>query len=236
MDVTSMATESRHTADGLRPRLIPRYTDEEVGVDRQRPIAAVQPGAEPVTPGTSHGTDPKLDRWADWLVRGRDRGATEVQLRRRRRALGQVRDRVLREARLRPGERVVDLGAGTGLLALKARRREKGSGYVVAVDLCLPLIRLIGLMPTAAGSRDAVHRRAAPSPLCSDSAAAQSEAWVRLSTAINVSASRCSSRRTSTGSLADTVRRSRRRGPGIHVESSRSPARHTRFATASGAQ
>src|SRR5438132_11198310 len=102
--------------------------------------------------------------------------------------------------------------------------------------LCLPLIRPIGLMPPAAGIRDAVHRRAAPSPLCPDSAAAQSEAWVRLLTAINVSASRCSSRRTSTGSLEDAVRRSRRRGPGIHVESSRSPARHTRFATASGAQ
>src|SRR2546425_2690747 len=102
--------------------------------------------------------------------------------------------------------------------------------------LCLPLIRPIGLMPPAASIRDAVHRRAAPSRLCPDSAAAQSEAWVRLSTAINVSASRCSSRRTLTGSLKDAVRRSRRRGPGIHVESSRSPARHTRFATASGAQ
>src|SRR5947209_2482931 len=55
-----------------------------------------------------------------------------------------------------------------------------------------------------------------------------------MATAINVSASHCSSRRTSTGSLEDAVRRSRRRGPGIHVESSRSPARHTRFATASG--
>jgi ubiquinone/menaquinone biosynthesis C-methylase UbiE len=30
---------------------------------------------------------------------------------------------------------VVDLGAGTGLLALEARRRVKGSGYVVAVDV-----------------------------------------------------------------------------------------------------
>src|SRR5437870_13661258 len=42
-----------------------------------------------------------------------------------------------------------------------------------------------------------------------------------MATAINVSASHCSSRRTSTGSLEDAVRRSRRRGPGIHVESSR---------------
>src|SRR2546427_1950787 len=107
---------------------------------------------------------------------------------------------------------------------------------VVEEPLCLPLIPPISLMPPAASIRDAVHRRAAPSRLCPDSAAAQSEAWVRLSTAINVSASRCSSRRTLTGSLEDAVRRSRRRGPGIHVESSRSPARHTRFAMASGAQ
>jgi arsenite methyltransferase len=84
---------------------------------------------------TSHGTDRKLDHWADWLVHGRDRGASEAQKQRLRRGLARVRDRVLRGARLRPGERVVDLGAGTGLLALEARRRVKGSGYVVAVDL-----------------------------------------------------------------------------------------------------
>jgi arsenite methyltransferase len=88
-----------------------------------------------VTTGTSHRTDRKLDCWADWLVRGRDRGATEVQRRRIHRSLARVRDRVLREARLRPGERVVDLGAGTGLLALEARKRVKGSGYVIAVDV-----------------------------------------------------------------------------------------------------
>lgn len=88
-----------------------------------------------MTSGTSHGTDRNLDRWADWLVRGRDRGATEAQMRRTRRFLARVRDRVLREAKLRPGDRVVDLGAGTGLLALEARRRVKGSGYVVALDV-----------------------------------------------------------------------------------------------------
>jgi ubiquinone/menaquinone biosynthesis C-methylase UbiE len=82
-----------------------------------------------------HSGDRKLDRWADWLVRGRDRGATDVQVRRRRRSLAQVRDRVLREARLRRGDKVVDLGGGTGLLALEARRRVKASGYVVALDI-----------------------------------------------------------------------------------------------------
>jgi len=88
-----------------------------------------------VTSGTSQGTDRKQDRWADWLMRGRHRGATEAQMRRGGRWLARVRDRVLREAKLRPGERIVDLGAGTGLLALEARRRVKGSGYVVAIDI-----------------------------------------------------------------------------------------------------
>jgi arsenite methyltransferase len=88
-----------------------------------------------MTSRTSDSTERKLDRWADWLIHGRDRGASELQKKRVRRGLAQVRDRVLRGARLRPGERVLDLGAGTGLLTLEARRRVKGSGFVVAVDV-----------------------------------------------------------------------------------------------------
>jgi arsenite methyltransferase len=84
--------------------------------------------------GASRGTARKLDHWADWLWCGRDRGASQAQRRRTHRVLARVRDRVLREAKLRPGERVADVGAGTGLLALEARRRVKASGYVVALD------------------------------------------------------------------------------------------------------
>lgn len=88
-----------------------------------------------MAPGTSNSTDRKLDCWADWLIRGRDRGTTAMQRARTQRFLAGIRDRVLRGAQLRPGERVVDLGAGTGLLALEARKRVKGAGYVLAVDI-----------------------------------------------------------------------------------------------------
>jgi hypothetical protein len=59
-------------------------------------------------------------------------------------------------------------------------RREPRSEEFVVAEVCLPLIRPIGLTPPAAGIRDAVHRRAALSPPCPGSAAAHSEARVRL--------------------------------------------------------
>jgi len=63
--------------------------------------------------------------------------------------------------------------------AIRTVRAKTNRPFGVNLWLCLPLILPIGLMPPAAGIRDAVHRRAAPSPLCPDSAAAQPEAWVR---------------------------------------------------------
>jgi arsenite methyltransferase len=74
------------------------------------------------------------DRWADWLIRGRQRGFDERQIRALTKQLWRVRNRVLAGARLRRGLSVLDVGAGTGLLALEARRRVGESGRVIAVD------------------------------------------------------------------------------------------------------
>lgn len=82
-----------------------------------------------------------LDRWADWLLRGRQRGLSVAQTRRMSRQLDRVRDRVLRGARLRTGQRVLDVGAGTGLLALTACRRVGPSGKVVALDISKDALR-----------------------------------------------------------------------------------------------
>ena len=75
------------------------------------------------------------DRWADWLVSGRQRGMDERRRREMQRHLGRLRDRVLRGARLKKGERVLDVGAGTGLIALGARRTVGPGGLVVALDI-----------------------------------------------------------------------------------------------------
>jgi arsenite methyltransferase len=74
------------------------------------------------------------DCWADWLIRGRQRGLDERQIRALTKELWRVRDRVLAGARLRPDMSVLDVGAGTGLLAVGARRRVGESGRVIALD------------------------------------------------------------------------------------------------------
>jgi arsenite methyltransferase len=75
------------------------------------------------------------DCWADWLIRGRQRGLDERQLRALTKALRRMRDRVLADAWLRKGVSVLDVGAGTGLLSVEARRRVGDSGRVIALDI-----------------------------------------------------------------------------------------------------
>jgi arsenite methyltransferase len=57
------------------------------------------------------------------------------------RRLARVRNRVLAGARLRAGMDVLDVGVGTGLLALEAARRVAVSGSVVALDVSADALR-----------------------------------------------------------------------------------------------
>ena len=72
------------------------------------------------------------DKWAEWLAERRFGGDDELK----RKALGnlaRVRDRVLDNARLEPGETLVDVGTGEGLIGFGAL--ERGAGTVVFSDV-----------------------------------------------------------------------------------------------------
>jgi arsenite methyltransferase len=71
--------------------------------------------------------------WAEWLSHTRFAGLTEDERTEFLRHLADVRDRVLDNARLQPGDDVLDLGAGTGLLTFGAHDRI-GDGWVFAID------------------------------------------------------------------------------------------------------
>jgi arsenite methyltransferase len=71
------------------------------------------------------------DKWSRWLKEERW-GDQPSAL---KAALNTVRDRILDLAAIVPGERVLDLGAGTGLLGLEAARRVGTEGHVVFADV-----------------------------------------------------------------------------------------------------
>ncbi|HTW02446.1 MAG TPA: methyltransferase domain-containing protein [Streptosporangiaceae bacterium] len=76
-----------------------------------------------------------LDPWAEWLIRGRDAGLPAEQVQARARRFQALAGRVLDGARIADGDRVLDVGAGTGLIALAAAGRTGPGGQVVAVDI-----------------------------------------------------------------------------------------------------
>jgi arsenite methyltransferase len=76
-----------------------------------------------------------LDPWAQWLTRGRDAGLKAGEIEARRRRFQALAGRVLDGARIADGDRVLDVGAGTGLIALAATGRTGSAGHVVAVDI-----------------------------------------------------------------------------------------------------
>ena len=89
-----------------------------------------------------------MDRWAEWILErrfGGDADAAERSLA----ALREVRDRVLDRSELRPGETLLDVGCGDGLIAFGAL--ERGAGRVIFCDVSTDLL---GVCRRLAGEDD----------------------------------------------------------------------------------
>jgi arsenite methyltransferase len=79
------------------------------------------------------------DKWAEWVL-ARGHADDAEQKRRKLEFLGPIRDRVLEHARVRPGEVVLDVGAGDGLIAFGAMPLVEESGRVVFCDVSQDLL------------------------------------------------------------------------------------------------
>ena len=79
------------------------------------------------------------DQWAAWLLRNRDGGSTDLRTQHARQ-LAAFRDGVLDRASIRPGDTVLDVGTGTGLIGLGALDRVGPHGRVIFSDISPALL------------------------------------------------------------------------------------------------
>jgi arsenite methyltransferase len=82
-------------------------------------------------------------------VRTRFAGRSEAELEEMFAELSTFRDTVLANARLRPGDVVADIGAGTGLLTLDASERVGRDGEVLAIDVSVDALEELRANTTA---------------------------------------------------------------------------------------
>jgi ubiquinone/menaquinone biosynthesis C-methylase UbiE len=81
----------------------------------------------------------KRDIWADWLAERRSGGDPEVR-RQMLDELAVVRDKVLDRAAFAPGQTLLDVGCGEGLIGFGAL--ERGAGHVIFSDISQDLLDL----------------------------------------------------------------------------------------------
>ena len=82
------------------------------------------------------------DRWYRWLREVRH-GGDAGQLEQLRPELDAIRDQVLDRASLRPGDTLLDVGTGDGLIAVGALDRLGPSGRVIFSDISADLLELL---------------------------------------------------------------------------------------------
>jgi ubiquinone/menaquinone biosynthesis C-methylase UbiE len=116
---------------------------------------------------------PPSEHSGQWLTRDRDHGRGHAERAALSELLAGIRDRVLDTAQPRPGHRMLDLGAGTGLLTHAAATRIAPTGTVIALDLAVSALTEIARtepnvhavagdaqrLPIAAASMDRVVSR-----------------------------------------------------------------------------
>jgi SAM-dependent methyltransferase len=90
------------------------------------------------------------DPWAEWLLHrrdGDDPATREVTVR----ALHRIRDKVLADAAVGPGDRLLDVGCGDGLVGLRAAELVGPAGHVTFTDLSALLLHHAAEAAAAAG-------------------------------------------------------------------------------------
>jgi arsenite methyltransferase len=93
------------------------------------------------------------DQWHRWLLESRHGGDPD-HAERVRQELLPVRDEVLDRAALRPGDTLLDVGTGDGLIAFGALDRLGPAGRVIFSDISADLLEHCRAVATAAGQLD----------------------------------------------------------------------------------